>query len=107
MVTGVCETDFSGYPDCRQNTISALEIAINLGMESQIQIHTPLMSLNKGQPVTMAKELGALDAMAWTHTCYNGVYPPCETCPACELRQKGFKEAGIADPLLTRTNLNH
>ena len=105
IVTGVCQTDFSGYPDCRQNTIEAIQIAINLGMESQVQIHTPLMWMTKAETVHFAKEVGALTAMAWSHTCYNGLVPPCQTCPACELRTKGFADAGINDPLIERTAL--
>ena len=105
IVTGVCQTDFSGYPDCRQNTIEAIQIAINLGMESQVKIHTPLMWMTKAETVHFAKEVGALTAMAWSHTCYNGLVPPCQTCHACELRTKGFADAGINDPLIERTAL--
>ena len=104
IVTGVCQTDYSGYPDCRQNTIDALQVAINLGMESQVIIHTPLMWMNKAETVHLAEEVEALEAMAWSHTCYNGIIPPCEKCPACELRKKGFDDAGIKDPLILRTN---
>ena len=88
IVTGVCQTDYSGYPDCRQNTIDALQVAINLGMESQVIIHTPLMWMTKAETVHLAEEVEALEAMAWSHTCYNGIIPPCEKCPACELRKK-------------------
>ncbi len=102
LVTGVCQTDYSGYPDCRQNTITALELAINLGMESQMKIHTPLMWMTKAETILLAEKLGAFDALAWSHTCYNGQYPPCGHCPACELREKGFQEAGIPDPLLSQ-----
>lgn len=102
LVTGVCETDYSGYPDCRNNTMDALQLAINLGMESQLQIHTPLMWMTKAQTVHLAQEEGALEAMAWSHTCYNGTFPPCGTCPACILRQRGFDEASIPDPLIQR-----
>jgi len=101
LVTGVAETDYSGYPDCRESTIVALTRAINLGMDSSIQIHTPLMYLSKKETVELAIDLGALEAMADTHTCYNGQRPPCGTCPACQLRAKGFREAGILDPLVT------
>ena len=100
LVTGVAQTDYSGYPDCREDTIAALQEAIRRGMESDIVIHTPLMHLSKKETVEMACELGALPAMAHTHTCYNGRRPPCGTCPACELRAKGFAEAGIEDPLV-------
>ena len=100
LVTGVAQTDYSGYPDCREETIEALTKAINLGMETDIQIHTPLMHLSKAETVRLAKEVGALPAMADTHTCYNGQRPPCGECPACILRAKGFEEAGISDPLV-------
>ncbi len=101
LVTGVAQTDYSGYPDCRENTIRSLEQTLRLGMESDIRIHAPLMRLSKKETVELAVRLGALDAMALTHTCYNGVRPPCGECPACILRARGFKEAGVEDPLLT------
>lgn len=100
IVTGVAQTDYSGYPDCRHETIEALERALRLGMESEISIHTPLMHLSKRETVELAERLGAMPAMAMTHTCYSGTRPPCGHCPACELRARGFEEAGIADPLL-------
>jgi 7-cyano-7-deazaguanine synthase len=99
LVTGVAQTDYSGYPDCRRETIDALEQTLNLGMERAFTIHTPLMDLSKKETVEMARDLGALGAMALTHTCYNGQRPPCGECPACRLRAKGFLEAGVADPL--------
>ena len=102
LITGVAQTDYSGYPDCRQNTLQALELAIRLGMDCQLTIHTPLMFLSKKETVELARSVGALEAMAYTHTCYEGLQPPCGTCPACVLRAKGFAEAGIADPLLER-----
>jgi 7-cyano-7-deazaguanine synthase len=100
LVTGVAQTDYSGYPDCREETIAALQQALRLGMETTVEIHAPLMHLSKRETVELARELGALEAMAWTHTCYNGERPPCGHCPACRLRAKGFHEAGIEDPLL-------
>lgn len=102
LVTGVAETDYSGYPDCREPTIKAIEQAIQLGMDYEFRIHTPLMHRSKAETVMLAKELGGLEAMAYTHTCYNGQRPPCGTCPACVLRAKGFAEAGIEDPLVQR-----
>ena len=101
LVTGVAQTDYSGYPDCREGTITAVQHALRLGMESDVTIHTPLMHLTKKETVELARDLGALPAMALTHTCYNGEQPPCGRCPACELRARGFAEAGIEDPLLT------
>ena len=103
LVTGVAQTDYSGYPDCREETIAALQQALRLGMESAVQIHAPLMHLSKKQTVELARDLGGLAAMALTHTCYNGERPPCGECPACKLRAKGFAEAGIEDPLLAKT----
>lgn len=102
VVTGVAQTDYSGYPDCRENTLKALELALRLGMDSRVTLHTPLMFMSKAETVQLAQEVGAMDAMAWSHTCYNGDVPPCGHCAACELRAKGFAEAGIADPLVVR-----
>jgi len=100
LVTGVAQTDDSGYPDCREETIAALQKAIALGMDREFTIHTPLMHRSKRETVELAVRLGALDAMALTHTCYNGCRPPCGECQACRLRAKGFAEAGVRDPLL-------
>ena len=100
IVTGVAQTDYSGYPDCREETIAAMQKALRLGMESDVTIYTPLMHLNKKQTVELARDLGAMPAMANTHTCYNGERPPCGHCAACRLRAKGFAEAGIDDPLI-------
>jgi 7-cyano-7-deazaguanine synthase len=99
-VTGVCETDYSGYPDCRTNTIDALTRAIELGNECPFTIFTPLMNLTKKKTVEMAWDLG-LDcwkALGKTVTCYHGKRPGCGECPACLLRAKGFAEAGRKDP---------
>ena len=101
IVTGVAQTDYSGYPDCRDETLQALEKTLRLGMESNIRLHAPLMHLSKKQTVELAQSLGAMDAMRLTQTCYNGQRPPCGQCAACELRARGFAEAGIEDPLLT------
>jgi 7-cyano-7-deazaguanine synthase len=100
LVTGVAQTDYSGYPDCREDTIMALQKAISLGMDREFTIHTPLMHRSKKQTVELAVQLDALEAMALTHTCYNGRRPPCGECQACRLRAKGFAEAGVQDPLL-------
>ncbi len=100
LVTGVAQTDYSGYPDCRQETLDSMQQTLRLGMERDFVIHTPLMNLSKKQTVQLAEKLGALQAMALTHTCYNGERPPCGHCPACTLRARGFLEAGIIDPLL-------
>jgi 7-cyano-7-deazaguanine synthase len=102
LVTGVCQTDYSGYPDCRQDTMDALQAALRAGMAAPFTIHTPLMHLTKAQTVHLARDEDGLELLAHSHTCYNGAIPPCGSCPACHLRAKGFAEAGIADPLLTR-----
>jgi 7-cyano-7-deazaguanine synthase len=102
LVAGVAQTDYSGYPDCREETIAVLEQTINLGMGTHIQIHTPLMHLSKAETVRLARDVGALEVMADTHTCYRGQRPPCGECPACVLRAKGFEEAGIYDPLVAQ-----
>jgi len=102
IITGVAQTDYSGYPDCRENTLSSLEQTLRLGMEYDFTIHTPLMNLTKADTVILAEKLGAMDAMAYTHTCYNGEQPPCGHCPACLLRAKGFAEAKRSDPLVER-----
>ena len=103
LVTGVAQTDYSGYPDCREATLASLQQTLCLGLEREIEIHAPLMHLSKKETVELARELGALDAMALTQTCYNGERPPCGSCPACRLRAKGFAEAGVEDPLLRVT----
>ena len=102
LVTGVCQTDFSGYPDCREATMAALQVALRAGMDAPFTIHTPLMHLDKAGSVRLAQELDALPLLAYSHTCYQGAVPPCGACPACELRARGFAAAGIPDPLLLR-----
>lgn len=108
LVTGVCQEDFGGYPDCRQTFINAtaraIEEALYLDPENnRFHIHTPLMDLTKAQSVELAQSLpGCMEALAWSHTCYNGDFPPCGHCHACLLRERGFAEAGIADPLIDR-----
>lgn len=104
VVTGVCQTDYSGYPDCRADTMAALQDSLRKGMEFPVTIHTPLMHLSKAETVKMMQQYGKLDLLAWSHTCYNGAVPPCGTCPACELRAKGFREAGVVDPLVARVS---
>lgn len=100
LVTGVAQTDYSGYPDCREDTIGKLEKAVAAGMDSEVHIHTPLMHLSKKETVVLAQEVGAMDALALSHTCYNGERPPCGRCDACKLRARGFEEAGVVDPLV-------
>jgi len=101
IVTGVCETDFSGYPDCRDDTMKALQVALNLGLERCLRIATPLMWIDKAQTWQLAQDLGGqalVDIIVNdTHTCYQGTREVlhdwgygCGTCPACELRAKGW-----------------
>ena len=102
LVTGVCETDFSGYPDCRDDTMKAMQLALNLGLERRLLIETPLMWLDKAQTWQMAFELGGNRLIELirkdTHTCYQGTRDVlhdwgfgCGSCPACELRAQGWK----------------
>ncbi len=102
IVGGMCETDYSGYPDCRDDTIKALQVALNLGMESRFVLHTPLMWIDKAQTWRLARNLGGdrfIDLVVdETHTCYLGDRNRrhewgygCGECPACRLRADGFQ----------------
>ncbi len=107
VVAGVCQTDYSGYPDCRIDTLKALQKSLHLGLGwpergGVLRLHAPLMFKTKSETVHLAQKWGAMESLAYSHTCYEGMVPPCGKCPACLLRQKGFAEAGVADPLLTR-----
>lgn len=101
MVGGMCETDFSGYPDCRDDTIKAMQVALNLGMDTRFVLHTPLMFIDKAETWRLAERLGGAPLVDViideTHTCYLGErgekHPwgyGCGTCPACRLRADGF-----------------
>ncbi|AJY75218.1 7-cyano-7-deazaguanine synthase QueC [Paenibacillus beijingensis] len=92
IVTGVCETDFSGYPDCRNSFIQSLNVTLNLAMDYPFVIETPLMWLDKEQTWELADQLGAFDYVRErTLTCYNGVIADgCGECPACKLRRRGL-----------------
>lgn len=103
LVGGMCETDYSGYPDCRDDTLKSLQVTLNLGMGSRSVVHTPLMWLDKAQTWGLAKTLGGeklVDLIrTGTHTCYRGEHDDlhdwgygCGDCPACELRMKGWLE---------------
>lgn len=94
LVTGVCETDFSGYPDCRDIFVKSLNVTLNLAMDYNFVIHTPLMWLTKAQTWQLADELGVMDVIYnETLTCYNGVKGEgCQSCPACFLRKRGYDE---------------
>ncbi|ELL8240064.1 7-cyano-7-deazaguanine synthase QueC [Vibrio cholerae] len=93
VITGVCETDFSGYPDCRDEFVKAMNQALAKGMDLPLMIRTPLMWLNKAETWALADQLGALDLVRHqTLTCYNGLIGDgCGECPACGLRQAGLK----------------
>ena len=101
LVTGVCETDYSGYPDCRDDTMKALQVTLNLGMERRFVVHTPLMWVDKAETWALAREIGGYALVRLvrdeTHTCYRGDRDHrhvwgwgCGTCPACELRADGY-----------------
>ena len=101
LVAGMCETDYSGYPDCREATLKAFQAAMNLGMDTHFVLHTPLMWIDKADTWALAEQLGGLDLVRViieeTHTCYLGERLKrhswgygCGTCPACELRSKGW-----------------
>lgn len=109
LVGGMCETDYSGYPDCRRATIDAMQSALTLGLDTEMTVETPLMHLDKGQTWALAAELGgaALVELIRTrsHTCYRGDRGVlhdwghgCGTCPACELRAAGWKAWQAAAP---------
>jgi len=108
LVGGMCETDFSGYPDCRDDSMKALQVALNLGMATRMKIDTPLMWIDKRQTWQLAEQLGGpklVDLIrSETHTCYLGERGTlhdwgygCGTCPACELRARGYREFIRAD----------
>ncbi len=99
IVIGASETDYSGYPDCRESFMRSFNETVDLAVERRFNLHTPLMYLSKAETVELAMKLDCLDALALSHTCYEGRRPACGKCPACRLRLKGFSEAGISDPL--------
>ncbi len=103
LVGGMCETDFSGYPDCRDDTMKALQVALNLGMATQLKLETPLMWIDKAATWKLAQELGGEVLINFvrtdTHTCYLGQRSSlhdwgygCGTCPACALRARGYQQ---------------
>ena len=105
---GVNAIDYSGYPDCRPEFINQFEQLANLATQAGVEhrgrfrIHTPLIQLSKAEIITLGTELGV--DFALTHSCYDPAPDgrPCTRCDSCRLRQKGFEEAGLNDPLLTR-----
>ncbi|EMB62722.1 7-cyano-7-deazaguanine synthase QueC [Streptococcus mutans] len=94
IVTGVCQTDFSGYPDCRDVFVKSLNVTLNLAMDYEFVIHTPLMWLDKAETWELADQLGKFDYVRQkTLTCYNGIRGTgCRQCPACHLRQAGLEK---------------
>lgn len=104
VVTGICQTDYSGYPDCREDFKKSLQHTLSKAIDMDIQIHAPLMYLNKAETVKLMNTLGSIEWYKYTHTCYNGENPPCGQCPSCKLRANGFKETKIDDPLLVKNN---
>lgn len=103
LVGGMCETDFSGYPDCRDDSMKALQVALNLGMATRLKLETPLMWINKAETWQLAEQLGGSALVelirADTHTCYLGERGNlhswghgCGTCPACALRARGYEQ---------------
>jgi 7-cyano-7-deazaguanine synthase len=106
LVTGLCEVDYGGYYDCRGDFLKAMERMLSqalFGNAFSFKIVAPLLHRTKAGSVELARSLpGCLEALAYSHTCYQGSFPPCRICHACLLRQKGFDEAGILDPLLMR-----
>lgn len=113
LVTGVCQMDNANYDDCRKTFLLASEQYINtaLGHDHRgtpwISIEAPLLYLSKAESIHLAQSLdGCMEAMAYSHTCYAGQYPPCGKCHSCVLRASGFAEAGVADPLIVRSLQN-
>jgi 7-cyano-7-deazaguanine synthase len=110
LVIGVCQADNANYPDCRETFINAARGAMKLALgydredsTGRLAIHTPLMDNSKAETVHLAASLpGCMEAMAYSHTCYAGRFPPCGVCHACVLRAHGFAEAGVDDPLVVR-----
>jgi 7-cyano-7-deazaguanine synthase len=101
IVTGVCQTDYSGYPDCRREFIDAFERTAALALGGvPIRVHTPLMQMTKAETVHLAKSLHSdcWRAITYSVTCYEGQRPGCGACPACVLRANGFAQAGASDP---------
>lgn len=105
IVTGVCQEDNANYPDCRERYILAMEVAINESLGAHhIEIMTPLMHFSKAETCQMAHDLGpaAWTALAYTHTSYDGKYPPTDMNHSNVLRAKGFEDAMLPDPLVLR-----
>lgn len=103
IVTGVCQADNANYPDCRQVFIDAIEDMIATALGHTVSIEAPLMNLSKAESIKLALTLpGCMDALAYSHTAYDGAYPPTGSDHATVLRAHGFEEAGVPDPLVVR-----
>lgn len=103
IITGVCEADGANYPDCRRDFIDAAAMMITLALGDDMFIHTPLIDLKKSESVKLALTLpGCYHALAYSHTAYDGKYPPTGKDHASVLRAHGFEEAGVPDPLVVR-----
>jgi 7-cyano-7-deazaguanine synthase len=111
LVGGMCETDYSGYPDCRDDTLKALQVALGLGLDRRLVIHTPLMWRDKAATWALAEQLGGAPLVelirAGSHSCYLGEREVlhdwgygCGACPACELRARGWAEYAKPDPII-------
>ncbi|MEH0370429.1 7-cyano-7-deazaguanine synthase QueC [Vibrio mimicus] len=114
VITGVCETDFSGYPDCRNDFVQAMNQALTKGMDMSLTIRTPLMWLNKAETWALADQLGALDLVRHqTLTCYNGLIGDgCGECPACHLRKAGLNDYlnnrdSVLSALMNKQSVEH
>ncbi|MGO6790020.1 7-cyano-7-deazaguanine synthase QueC [Rhizobium ruizarguesonis] len=112
IIGGMCETDFSGYPDCRDDTVKALQVALSLGMDRRFVLETPLMWIDKAETWRLAKASGGEGLVELivedSHTCYLGERGErhdwgygCGTCPACDLREKGFRRF-VAEEAVTQ-----
>lgn len=103
LIGGMCQTDYSGYPDCRDNSLRAMQIALTMGLDKDISLHTPLMWLSKAQSWKLLEDIAGKKSVKFviehTHSCYKGERSHryewgygCNDCPACELRKKGYEE---------------
>lgn len=115
IVSGVCQADYGGYPDCRIDFLNSAQNTLNLAVfgkaspdyeESSIIFYAPLLLRTKAETVALAVKLGILPYLAETHTCYKGTEIPCRSCHACIIRERGFVEAKVIDPLIQKLQLD-
>lgn len=105
IIIGVSQEDYGGYPDCRNEFLRHMENALRTGLDKpKLTIRAPLIFKSKKETVEFARQFGenCWEALSYSHTCYNGLCPPCGECHACLLRKKGFQLAGFEDPLIER-----